>query len=117
MQQQNVVPTSASGIKSTHTHVRLAYPVREAAQLLGVSVWTLRDLFYNGKIRAHRLGNKLLIPASEIDRLLAESEATYMPSISGIGTIAAQHNKQRAEERRRKAASSVAKKARTAAAS
>lgn len=49
------------------------YPVKIAAQLLGVSVWTVRQAAYKGEVASAKIGAKLLIPASEIDRVVNES--------------------------------------------
>lgn len=47
-------------------------PVREAARRLGISVWTLRKKAYRGDIASVKIGVKLLIPESEIERLIQE---------------------------------------------
>lgn len=47
-------------------------PVKNAAQRLGISIWTLRKKAYIGKIRSVKIGAKLLIPESEIERLITE---------------------------------------------
>lgn len=49
------------------------YPVKIAAQLLGVSIWTVRQAAYKGEVASAKIGAKLLIPASEIDRVVNES--------------------------------------------
>lgn len=48
------------------------YPVKTAASQLGISVWTLRKKAYDGDIASVKIGAKLLIPESEIDRLIRE---------------------------------------------
>jgi excisionase family DNA binding protein len=48
--------------------------VRTAAEELGVSVWTLRAWAYSGRIGSHKVGNRLMIAPSEIDRIIGESE-------------------------------------------
>lgn len=50
----------------------ILYPVKDAAQRLGISVWTLRKLAYLGDIASVKLGVKLLIPESELVRLIQE---------------------------------------------
>jgi excisionase family DNA binding protein len=47
-------------------------PVKIAAQRLGISVWTLRKKAYEGDIVSVKIGVKLLIPESEVDRLIQE---------------------------------------------
>jgi len=47
--------------------------VAEAEALTGVSKWTWRRWSYDGKIASVKLGKRLLIPASEIERLVTEN--------------------------------------------
>jgi excisionase family DNA binding protein len=50
---------------------RLAYSVKEAADLLGVDYFSVYRLIQRGKLRACRaLRGKLLVPRSELLRLL-----------------------------------------------
>ena len=60
---------------STETQVdeqeRLAYSVKEAADLLGVDYFSVYRLIQRGKLRACRaLRGKLLVPRTELLRLL-----------------------------------------------
>lgn len=55
---------------------RLA-PIPEAAQTLGVSVWTIRKWVQLGTITSNKLGGRRLIPISEIRRLI---ESTRVPA-------------------------------------
>ena len=48
-------------------------PVKAAAERLGISVWTLRKKAYTGDIASVKIGVKLLIPGSEIERIIRES--------------------------------------------
>jgi excisionase family DNA binding protein len=48
------------------------YPVKDAAERLGISIWTLRKKAYEGVIASVKIGAKLLIPESEIERLVRE---------------------------------------------
>lgn len=50
---------------------RLAYRPREAAALLGCSHQFVYQLIRKGQLRAVRIGRAQLIPAGELDRLLA----------------------------------------------
>lgn len=112
------IATAADAVRGQH--VRLLYPVAEAAQLLGVSAWTLRQMYYDCQIMGHKLGGRLLIPAAEIDRIIKTSETPYSPADTGIGAIAGRLSRLRAAARRkqraRKPAASPKRKARTAAA-
>jgi excisionase family DNA binding protein len=47
--------------------------VGEAEAQTGVSRWTWRRWAYDGKVASVKLGRRLLIPAAEIDRLVAEN--------------------------------------------
>lgn len=49
---------------------RMAYSVRETAELLGVSEKTIRRLIYRKLLRASRALRHILIPRTEIDRFL-----------------------------------------------
>lgn len=46
------------------------HPVKVAARLLGISVWTLRKKAYERNIGSVKIGSKLLIPQSELDWLI-----------------------------------------------
>jgi excisionase family DNA binding protein len=47
-------------------------PIREAAHRLGISIWTARKKAYSGEIASVKIGAKLLIPGSEIERVISE---------------------------------------------
>jgi len=46
--------------------------VKRAAERLGISIWTLRKKAYVGEVASVKIGAKLLIPESEIERLVQE---------------------------------------------
>jgi excisionase family DNA binding protein len=50
----------------------MLHPVKDAARQLGISVWTLRKKAYEGDVASVKIGAKLLIPESEIERLIRE---------------------------------------------
>jgi excisionase family DNA binding protein len=52
--------------------------VEEAAELLGISKWTVRGYIKAGKLRAVRLGRRVLVEEAELERLVAE--AKVMPN-------------------------------------
>jgi excisionase family DNA binding protein len=67
------VPTSPQPNPSGPTPERLAYSVKESAHLLGIDYFSVYRLIQRGKLRACRaLRGKLLIPRSELLRLLKE---------------------------------------------
>jgi Helix-turn-helix domain len=47
--------------------------VEQAGLMTGMSPWTWRRWAYAGKVASVKLGNRLLIPRSEIERLIAEN--------------------------------------------
>ncbi len=50
----------------------ILFPVNQAAQQLGISVWTLRKKIYKGELGSVKIGAKLLISESEMNRLIQE---------------------------------------------
>jgi excisionase family DNA binding protein len=62
--------------KCITTHAMIAPEAirpQEFARRLGISVWTARQWAYRGKISSCKVGKLLLIPTSEITRLLSEN--------------------------------------------
>jgi excisionase family DNA binding protein len=53
--------------------------VAEAEALTGVSRWSWRRWAYDGKISSVKLGKRLLIPTSEIERLVGEGLRPHLP--------------------------------------
>jgi excisionase family DNA binding protein len=52
---------------------RLAYSDREAAEALGLSVRSVVYLRRSGRLGFSKIGRRVLIPAREIERILAKS--------------------------------------------
>jgi excisionase family DNA binding protein len=50
----------------------LCIGVKEAAAAVGLSHWTLRQYIRDGKLKAVRIGRRLLIELSELQRLVEE---------------------------------------------
>jgi excisionase family DNA binding protein len=50
--------------------------IEEAADIWGVSPWTVRAYVRQGKIRPVRIGRRVLIEAQEIQRLIDEGRGT-----------------------------------------
>jgi excisionase family DNA binding protein len=50
------------------------FRVEEAADMLRISHWTLRDWCKAGKVAHHRIGRKLMIQRGEIDKIISESQ-------------------------------------------
>lgn len=45
--------------------------VRDAAAALGLSHWTVRQYIRDGKIRAVRIGRRVLVEPREVERLIS----------------------------------------------
>ena len=54
--------------------MRALKSVEEAAALLGISPWTVRSYIRDGKLKAVRLGRRVLIEETELERLVAENQ-------------------------------------------
>ncbi len=54
--------------------------VAEAEAMTGVSRWTWRRWAYDGKVASVKLGKRLLIPATEISRLVSEGTRPALES-------------------------------------
>jgi excisionase family DNA binding protein len=52
--------------------------IEEAAEIWGVSPWTVRAYVRQGKIRPVRIGRRVLIEATEVLRLIEEGRS-YAP--------------------------------------
>jgi len=55
--------------------------IQEAAETLGLSVWTLRSWAYAGRICSHKLGKRLMISRLELDRIMSEAERPRLKDI------------------------------------
>jgi excisionase family DNA binding protein len=51
--------------------------VKEFARRMQISVWTARQWAYRGKVTSVKAGKLLLIPTSEVARLIAEHTRPY----------------------------------------
>jgi excisionase family DNA binding protein len=48
--------------------------VEQAAQVLGISPWTVRSYIRVGKLKPVRLGRRVLLAEDELERLVAEGQ-------------------------------------------
>lgn len=70
---QNQAPCSSPPPAAAPAMPRLAYSVKEAADLLGVSEKSIRRLIDRGLLKASRALRHLLIPKKEIERFLEQT--------------------------------------------
>ena len=56
--------------------MRALKSVEEAAELLGISKWTVRGYIKTGKLRPVRLGRRVLVEEAELERLVAICQDT-----------------------------------------
>lgn len=54
--------------------MRALKSVEEAAELLGISKWTVRGYIREGKLKSVRLGRRVLLAEDELERLVAKSQ-------------------------------------------
>jgi excisionase family DNA binding protein len=60
----------STNIETNETHPRLAYSMRETAELLGVNYFTVQRLLKRGLLKSSSALRTKLIPATEIERFL-----------------------------------------------
>jgi excisionase family DNA binding protein len=47
--------------------------IQRFADEIGISVWTARQYAYDGKIASVKIGKRLQVPATEVDRLIEQN--------------------------------------------
>ena len=57
---------------------KLAIGLKDAAMAVGLSVWTLRGWIRHGKLRCVRLGRRVLIEPSELQRLVEQGRTAHI---------------------------------------
>jgi excisionase family DNA binding protein len=73
---------------------RLAYSDKEAARILGLSKRSIVYLRRNGKIGFSKIGRRILIPATELQRLLKRSFVKPTATLDGDEPIRTRPPKQ-----------------------
>ena len=63
----------------------LTVGINEAAKLLGISPWTLRNYERRKLIKAVRVGSRVLIPTEEMKRIVQEGISLNQISHAGGG--------------------------------
>jgi excisionase family DNA binding protein len=58
------------------TDMEALVPIHEAAELLGISPWTVRKYIHGQKLRTVRIGRRVLIEQSELRRIIAMGKDT-----------------------------------------
>ena len=61
----NLIETPATGAPE-----RLAYPIKDAAALAGVTPWTIHNSISEGRLLARKLGKRWLVLHSDLVRFL-----------------------------------------------
>lgn len=54
--------------------MRALKSVAEAAEILGISPWTVRAYIHDGKLRPVRLGRRVLLEEAELERFIARAK-------------------------------------------
>ena len=57
---------------------KLLLSIAEAAQVINLSPWTVRAFIKSGKLRPVRLGRRVLLEPSELERLIQESKGNAL---------------------------------------
>jgi excisionase family DNA binding protein len=56
--------------------------VEEAAGLLGISKWTVRNYIREGKLTPVKLGRRVLMEEAELERFVAEAKARAVAQVN-----------------------------------
>jgi excisionase family DNA binding protein len=54
-------------------------PIQKAAELLGISPWTVRKYVHDKKLRSVRIGRRRLIEETELRRIVQEGRSDPAP--------------------------------------
>jgi excisionase family DNA binding protein len=73
MPARTLHPVSLTAPTASHA-IRQLLPMKDAARVLGISVWTLRSWVYSGRCASHKLGSKVCVSELELSRILMETE-------------------------------------------
>jgi excisionase family DNA binding protein len=71
-------PRTAKPVSPVATNQRLI-SVKDFGALLGVSLWTVRGWAYKGRVASVKLGARMMIPTTELDRLIEENLRPRIP--------------------------------------
>jgi excisionase family DNA binding protein len=56
-------------------------PINKAAELLGISPWTVRKWLHGKKLRSVRLGRRVLLEESELRRVVEEGRTNLTEQV------------------------------------
>ena len=66
-------PLRSAEVKPPAPSSQRLQSIKDFAASLGISVWTVRGWAYRGRIASVKLGARMMIPTTELDRLLEEN--------------------------------------------
>ncbi len=72
--QRRAPKPASTPASATPASGRRLLPIKEAANRLGLSVWGLRAWVYAGKCASHKIGDRVMLSESEVERIIRESE-------------------------------------------
>ena len=58
--------------------------VAQAANILGISTWTIRAYLRNGKLFPVRIGRRVLLEEGELERFVAEAKSVAHPETPSL---------------------------------
>lgn len=64
-------PTGNSGLKDRN---KLAYSIKEAAEMLSISPLTVKRLAYKGELKTSKIGSRRIVHANDLERLLKRTQ-------------------------------------------
>ena len=68
---------------------RFALGLKEAAEAVGLSHWQLRKYIREGKLRAVRLGKRVLVEPSELQRLIEQGRIGEDQNVNNLQNLGA----------------------------
>lgn len=72
---------SSRQAKRRNEDMRALKSVKEAAELLGISKWTVRSYIRDGKLTPIKLGRRVLVEEAELERIVAEAKARAVAQV------------------------------------
>ena len=66
-------PVRSAEVKPPAPSSQRLLSIKDFAASFGISVWTVRGWAYRGRIASVKLGARMMIPTTELDRLIEEN--------------------------------------------